>query len=51
VGIIQLDFSTAGAPVTAGVHELTLENRHLPAVSVYLFNVALPRSGAVQIIR
>ena len=49
-GVIQLDISTAG-PVTAGAHEFTLENRHLPTVSVYLVNAALPRSGAVQVTR
>jgi hypothetical protein len=47
-GIIRLDFSTAG-PVTAGAHHFTIENRHLPAMSVYLVNAALPRSGAIQI--
>lgn len=50
-GVIRLDFSTAAGPVTAGVHELTFENRHLPAVSVYLVNAALPRSGSVQVTR
>ena len=51
VGVIRLDFSATAGPVTAGVHELTLENRHLPAVSVYLVNAALPRSGSVQVTR
>jgi hypothetical protein len=50
-GIIQLDFSTTAGPVTVGVHELILENRHLPAVSVYLINAALPRSDSVQVTR
>ncbi len=48
-GIIRLDFSTTASPVAAGVHELTLENRHLPAVSVYLVNAALPKSGSIQV--
>jgi hypothetical protein len=48
-GIIQMEFSTTGGPLTAGAHGLTLENRHLPTVGVYLFNAMLPRSGAVQI--
>ena len=48
-GIIRLDFSAMAGPVTAGVHELTLENRHLPSISVYLVNAALPRSGSVQV--
>lgn len=50
-GIIQLEFSTTAGPVTAGVHELSLENRHLPTLSVYLVNAALPRSGSVQIVK
>lgn len=50
-GIIRLDFSTTTGPVTAGVHELTVENRHLPALSVYLVNAALPRSDSVQVTR
>jgi hypothetical protein len=48
-GTIRLEFSTTAGPVTAGAHELTLENRHLPTVSVYLINAALPRSGSVQV--
>jgi hypothetical protein len=50
-GIIRLDFSATAGPVTAGTHEVTLENRHLPDVSVYLVNAALPRVGSVQITR
>jgi hypothetical protein len=48
-GIMQMEFSTTAGPLTAGAHGLTLENRHLPTVSVYLFNAALPRSGSVEI--
>ena len=48
-GIIQLDFSATAGSVTAGAHHLAIENRHLPAVSVYLVNAALPKSGAVQV--
>ena len=50
-GVIRLDLSTTAGPVAAGVHELTLENRHLPAMSVYLVNTALPRSDSVQVTR
>ena len=35
----------------AGAHRLTLENRHLPALSVYLFNAAQPQSSSIQITR
>ena len=48
-GIMQMEFSTTAGPLMAGAHGLTFENRHLPTVSVYLFNAALPRSGSVQI--
>jgi hypothetical protein len=50
-GIIQLEFSAAIDPLTAGAHKLTLKNRHLPALSVYLFNAAQPGSGSIQITR
>jgi len=46
-----LEFSTPAVPLTAGAHDLALENRHLPAMSVYLLNAALPRSGSVQVTR
>ena len=49
VGIIRLDFSTTAAPLTAGVHEITLENRHMPTSSVYLVNATLPKSRAVTV--
>lgn len=50
-GIIHLIFSATSSAPTAGTHELTLENRHLPAVSVYLINAAQPEAGTVQILR
>lgn len=50
-GIIRLDFSVAAGPIAPGAHQLTLENRHLPRMSVYLLNAALPRSGSVRITR
>ena len=48
--IIQVEFSVAPS-LAAGAHKFTLENRHLPDVSVYLFNAAPPRSRSIQIIR
>lgn len=48
--IIQLRFSAAPGPLAAGAHRLTIENRHRPAESVYLFNAAAPRSGAIEIV-
>ncbi len=49
VGVIQLEFSAKARPLAAGAHKLALESRHLPKVSVYLFNAAKPKSGSVQI--
>jgi hypothetical protein len=48
-GIIQMEFSAIVGPLAPGAHKLTLKNRHVPALSVYLFNAAQPRSGSVQI--
>ncbi len=48
-GIIQIEFSTGPGPVAAAAHKLTLENKHLPGISVYLFNAALPKSSSIQI--
>ena len=51
LGIIQLEFSATIEPLAAGAHKLTLKNRHLPTLSVYLFNAAKSGSGSVQITR
>jgi hypothetical protein len=48
-GIIQLEFSARVGPFQIGAHKLTFKNRHLPALSVYLFNAAQPSSRSVQI--
>lgn len=48
-GIIQMEYSVRPVKLAAGLHRLTLENRHLPAASVYLFNAAKPDSALVQI--
>jgi hypothetical protein len=50
LGIIQMEFAVTPSSLSAGAHRLTLENRHLPTVSVYLFNAAQPQSGSVRII-
>jgi hypothetical protein len=49
MGIIQIEYSAATGPLAAGAHKLTIENRHLPGVSVYLVNAAQPVSTAIQI--
>jgi hypothetical protein len=48
-GIIQMEFAASSGPLATGAHRLTLENRHLAAMSVYLINAAKPRLDAVQI--
>jgi hypothetical protein len=50
-GIVQVEFSANVGVVAAGAHKFTLKNRHLPALSVYLFNAAQPKSGSVHITR
>jgi hypothetical protein len=50
-GIIQVEFSTTFGSLVAGPHRLTLKNRHLTAISVYLINAAKPSLSTVQIIR
>ena len=50
-GIIQMEFSAISGPLVAGPHRLTLENRHLTTMSVYLINAAKPRFSTVQITR
>jgi hypothetical protein len=51
LGIIQMEFSAIFGLLAAGSHKLTLQNRHLTAISVYLFNAAQPRFATVQITR
>ena len=48
-GTIRIEFAVTSTPLAAGAHKLTVENRHLPKASVYLFNAALPKSGSVKI--
>jgi hypothetical protein len=50
-GTIQMEFSATLAPLAAGPHRLTLENRHLTTMSVYLINASQPRLATVQINR
>jgi hypothetical protein len=50
-GIMQVEFSTTFGSLVAGPHRLTLKNRHLTAISVYLINAAKPSLSTVQIIR
>jgi len=45
------EFSATPDPLAAGAHRLTLKNRHLATVSVYLLNAARPRADTLQITR
>jgi hypothetical protein len=48
-GFMQLEFALAPGSLAAGTYNLSVENRHVPALSVYLFNAAQPKSAAIQI--
>jgi hypothetical protein len=48
-GFIQMEFSATPGQLAAGAHSLTIENRHLPKLSVYLINAAQPASASIQI--
>ncbi len=50
-GIIRLVFSAAIKNTQPGAHQLVFENRHLGAISVYLFNAMQPDLPAIQISR
>jgi hypothetical protein len=50
-GFIQMEFSAPVSPLSPGLHKLTLRNRHLPSLSVYLFNAAKPGSDQIRITR
>ena len=50
-GTILMEFSAILGPLAAGSHRLTLENRHLTTMSVYLINALQPRFATVQITR
>lgn len=49
--IIQMEFSARLSPLAAGPHRLTLENRHLVPMSVYLINAARPNFATIEITR
>jgi hypothetical protein len=48
-GIISLEFTAQLPPLAPGAHTLSLENRHLASIGVYLLNAARPKSSAIQI--
>jgi len=48
---IRAEFTASFTPAAEGTHHLTIENRHLPAISVYLLNAAMPASRDIRIAR
>jgi hypothetical protein len=48
-GLIHMEFSATFGPLATGPHRLTLQNRHLTTISVYLINAVRPRLATVQI--
>lgn len=48
-GIIQIEFSAPKLLFAPGRHTISVENRHLPKLSVYMVNAAQPKSRAVRI--
>jgi polyphosphate kinase len=50
-GIIQMEVSAISGPLATGPHRLTLENRHLTAMSVFLINAVRPKFATVEITR
>jgi len=48
-GIIQIEYCSNPGALAAGPHKFTLENRHQPVASAYLFNAARPGSASIQI--
>lgn len=48
-GIISLEFSARVGPLAEGPHRVSLANRHLSALSVYLLNATRPDSRSIQI--
>jgi hypothetical protein len=48
-GFIQIEFLMTTEQLAAGAHSLSIENRHLPKLSVYLINATRPASGSIRI--
>jgi hypothetical protein len=50
LGIVQIELRAKLDPLGNGRHRITVENGHLPKLSVYLVNAAQPETSAVQIV-
>jgi hypothetical protein len=48
---IQIEYSGKTGALKPGLHQLTITNGHLPAISAYLVNAMRPGSSDLQIIR
>ena len=48
-GVIRIRATSAVGPMDMGTHALSLTNRHLPAISVYLVNALRSKDAAVEI--
>jgi hypothetical protein len=48
---IQAEFTGGFTAPPGGTHHLTIENRHLPAISAYLLNAAMPTTREIRIVR
>lgn len=48
-GVIQINATARVGQLAVGSHTLSLTNAHLPAISVYLVNVLVPKDEALKI--
>jgi hypothetical protein len=48
-GFIQMEFSAKTDALAMGPHKLSIENRHLPKLSVYLINAGQSASASIEI--
>src|SRR5215207_7944481 len=49
VGAIRLDLTADAELGTAGEHQLSFRNDHLPELGVYLVNALVPTTSAIEI--
>ena len=49
VGVIRLKANASVDPLAVGNHTLSLSNKHLPAISVYLVNALKPKDSTIQV--
>ena len=49
VGAIRLDLASEAALSTAGEHQISIRNEHLPELGVYMANALVPTTDAIKI--